>query len=138
MTHTTHCSPADLAVSNLSFRRFSGVAVRQEALPLLPGGLPRWTCALFSRVVSSVLLCPVPNTRAQEKRRPGTRWLGAVEMHASVFFAFLPLLGPHPVAHGASQTRGLIGALATGLHHSHTGSEPCLQPTAQLTAMLDP
>ena len=32
------------------------------------------------------------------------------------------------VAYGGSQARGLIGAVAAGLHHSHSnlGSEPCL------------
>ena len=36
--------------------------------------------------------------------------------------------------------RGLIGAAAVGLHHSHshTGSEPCLQPTPQFMATPDP
>ena len=36
-----------------------------------------------------------------------------------------------PMAYGGSQARGLIGAVAAGLHqgHSNTGSEPCLQPT---------
>ena len=45
-----------------------------------------------------------------------------------------------PVAYGDSQARGQIGALAAGLHHSHSnvGSEPCLRPTLQLMAMLDP
>ena len=35
------------------------------------------------------------------------------------------------MAYGGSQARGLIGAVATGLHHSHSnaGSEPHLQPT---------
>ena len=34
---------------------------------------------------------------------------------------------------------GLIGATAAGLRQSHSnaGSEPCLRPTPQLTAMLD-
>ena len=43
------------------------------------------------------------------------------------------------MAYGGSQARGLIGAVASGLHHSHSnaGSEPHLQPTPQLTAMLD-
>ena len=33
-----------------------------------------------------------------------------------------------PASHGGSQARGLIGAVATGLHHSHSnaGSELCL------------
>ena len=44
------------------------------------------------------------------------------------------------MARGGSQARGLIGAIAVGLHHSHSneGSEPCLQPTPQLTAMPGP
>ena len=35
------------------------------------------------------------------------------------------------MAYGGSQARGLIGAVATGLHqrHSNVGSEPHLQPT---------
>ena len=45
-----------------------------------------------------------------------------------------------PAAYGGSQARGLIGAVATGLHQSHSnmGSEPHLQLTAQLTAAPDP
>ena len=45
-----------------------------------------------------------------------------------------------PVAYGGSQARGLIGAVATGLYHSHSnvGSEPRLRPTPQLMAMSDP
>ena len=56
------------------------------------------------------------------------------------FFVFLPFLGPLPTAYGGSQARGLIGAVATGLHHSHSNaiSELHLQPTPQLTAMPDP
>ena len=54
------------------------------------------------------------------------------------FFFFLLFMAP-PAAHGCSQTRGLIGATATSLHHSHsnTRSELCLRPTPQLTANLD-
>ena len=45
-----------------------------------------------------------------------------------------------PAAYGGSQARGPIGAVATGLRHSHsnTKSELCLQPTPQLTATPDP
>ena len=41
------------------------------------------------------------------------------------------------MACGGSQARGRIRAVAAGLHYSHskTGSEPCLQPTPQLTEM---
>ena len=44
------------------------------------------------------------------------------------------------MAHGGSQARGLIGAVAAGLHHSHSnvGSEPGLRLTPQLMAMPDP
>ena len=45
-----------------------------------------------------------------------------------------------PAAYGSSPARGPIGAVAAGLHQSHSnaGSEPHLQPAPQLTAMLDP
>ena len=45
-----------------------------------------------------------------------------------------------PTAYEGSQARGLIGAVAAGLHQSHSnaGSEPHLQPTPQLMAMPDP
>ena len=46
------------------------------------------------------------------------------------------------MAYGDPQARGPIGATAAGLRHSHshsnTGSELCLRPTPQLTAMSDP
>ena len=56
-----------------------------------------------------------------------------------LFFFFLLFRAPH-VAYGGSQARGLISAVAAGLHqiHSHSRYEPCLQPTPQLTAMPDP
>ena len=57
------------------------------------------------------------------------------------FFLFWPfcLLRAAPMAYGGSQARGLIGAVAARLHHSHSnsGSEPHLRPTPQLMAMLD-
>ena len=42
------------------------------------------------------------------------------------------------MTHGGSQARDQIGAAAASLRHSHSnaGSEPCLQPTPQLLAML--
>ena len=54
------------------------------------------------------------------------------------FFFFFCLFRAAPAAYGGSQARGPIGAPAAGLHHSHAGSELCLQPTPQLTATLDP
>ena len=52
------------------------------------------------------------------------------------FFAFS---GAAPTAHGGSQARGPIGAIATGLRQSHSkaGSEPRRQPMPQLTATPD-
>ena len=45
-----------------------------------------------------------------------------------------------PAAYGGSQAGGSIGAAAVSLHHSHSnaGFKPCLQPTPQLMATLDP
>ena len=43
-----------------------------------------------------------------------------------------------PMAYGGSQARSRIRAVAAGLSHSNVGSEPCLRPTPQLTATLDP
>ena len=44
------------------------------------------------------------------------------------------------MAYGGSQARGLIGAVAAGLNHSHSnaGFELRLPPTPQLTATLNP
>ena len=60
------------------------------------------------------------------------------ELH-SFFFVFLLFLWAAPAAYGGSQARGLIGAVAASLHHSHSnsGSEPRLRPTPQLTATPD-
>ena len=56
-----------------------------------------------------------------------------------IFFSFFLFMAA-PVAHGGSQARGPIGAVAAGLHHSRSnaGSELHLHPTPQLTAMPDP
>ena len=55
-------------------------------------------------------------------------------------FFFFCLFRATPKAHRGSQARGLIRAIAAGLRqsHSNTRSEPCLRPTPQLTATLDP
>ena len=44
------------------------------------------------------------------------------------FVFFVCLFRAVPAAHGGSQVRGQIGAVAAILHHSHSnvGSEPCL------------
>ena len=55
------------------------------------------------------------------------------------FFVFC-LFRAALTAYGGSQARGLIGAVAAGLCHSHSNarSELCLQSTLQLTATPDP
>jgi len=59
-----------------------------------------------------------------------------------IFFFFLSfcLFRASPEAYGGSQARGLMGATAAGLRHSHSNarSEPHLRPTPQLTATPDP
>ena len=44
------------------------------------------------------------------------------------FFWLFAFSRAAPTAHGGSQATGLIGAIATGLHQSHSNakSEPCL------------
>ena len=44
-----------------------------------------------------------------------------------------------PAAYVGSQATGQIGAIASGLHYSHSnaGSELCLRPTPQFIAMPD-
>ena len=53
---------------------------------------------------------------------------------------FFCLFRATPAAYGSSKARGLIRAVAAGLHHSHGNarSELHLRPTPQLTAMPDP
>ena len=55
------------------------------------------------------------------------------------FLVFFAMSWAAPVAYGGSWARGQIGAVATGLHQSHSnaGSEPRLQPTPQLMATPD-
>ena len=55
-------------------------------------------------------------------------------------FVFLSFSRAALAAYGGSQARGLIRAIAAGLHHSrsNSGSMLHLQPTPQLTAMPDP
>ena len=57
-----------------------------------------------------------------------------------LIFFFFVFYRATPAAYGSSQARGLIGAMAAGLHHSHSnvGSEPHLWPTPELMATPDP
>ena len=55
-------------------------------------------------------------------------------------FLFFCLFRAAPMAYGGSQARGLMGAVASGLCHSHrnAGSKPHLQLAPQLMATPDP
>jgi len=57
-----------------------------------------------------------------------------------LLYLFILLFRATPVTHGSPQARGRIRATAADLHHSHsnTESEPCLRPTPQFKAALDP
>ena len=54
--------------------------------------------------------------------------LGCRQKQFYLFICLFCLFRATPMAYGGSQARGLIGAVAIGLHHSHSdiGSEPCL------------
>ena len=56
-----------------------------------------------------------------------------------IFFSFV-FFRAVPTAYGSFQARGGFRAIAAGLHHSHSNvrSEPCLPPTLQLMATLNP
>ena len=67
-----------------------------------------------------------------DKKFEANKWIN--------FFFFFGFFRDAPVAYGSSQVRSQIRATAAGLHHSHNNakSDPNLQPTPQLMAMLDP
>ena len=58
----------------------------------------------------------------------------------SFSFFVLGLFRAAPAAHGGSQVRGVIGAVAArlGQSHSNARSELCLRPTPLLMATPDP
>ena len=78
------------------------------------------TLAIFSSVIKSIIL---------------------ISFFSFLFLSFC-LFRVTPETHGGSQVthRGLIGAVATSLHQSHSnaGSERRLQPPPQLMAIPDP
>ena len=72
----------------------------------------------------------------------GTPIIHIVDFPSEIFFClffFFAYFRAAPVAYGHSHARGLIGAVAAGLCHSHSnsGSELHLRPTPQLKAMPD-
>ena len=84
---------------------------------------------------------PGPEIEPELQLRP-TPQLWQCQIHyatARTLFFFLAFRAA-PAAYGGSQARGPSGAVATGLHHSHShaGSELRLRPTPQLMATPDP
>ena len=67
-------------------------------------------------------------------------WVFFLLLFLFVLFCFILLFRATPVACVSSQPGVPIRATAASLHHSqkNTRSEPCLQPTPQLTATPDP
>ena len=63
-----------------------------------------------------------------------------MNQRSTFYFLFFAFSRAAPTADGGSQARGLIEAVATSLHQSHSNvePEPSLQPTPQLTATPDP
>ena len=75
-------------------------------------------------------------------QRQSTDSMQSLSNYQRYFFTELELFffRASPVAHGRSQARDQIRAIAAGLCHSHSnvGSKLCLKPTPQLEATLDP
>uniref|UniRef100_A0A8D1DQ06 GINS complex subunit 2 n=1 Tax=Sus scrofa TaxID=9823 RepID=A0A8D1DQ06_PIG len=96
------------------------------------------------------LIKDVWDTRVAKLRVSADSFVRQQEAHAKLGWAFQkwsPLASllflsfrATPSAHGGSQARGRIGAVAAGLHRSHSRarSEPRLRPTPQPMAMPDP
>ena len=81
-------------------------------------------------------------TSGQDSQQaPDDFLLGTLVLPPTRFFSmFSSSFQASPAAHGGSQARGRIRAVAAGLRHSHSHSqsELCLQPTPQLTATPGP
>ena len=80
--------------------------------------------------------------RFSERERKPKRRNTNEKIRKVVFFFFLIfyLFRAAPAAYGGFQARGPSRAVAASPHHSQNNdrSKPCMQPTPQLTATLDP
>ena len=83
--------------------------------------------------------------QAEKKSRKvwGMRSAGSgagLSFYLIIYYYYYFAFRATPRAYGGSQARGLIRAVAAGLHQSHSSAraELHLQPTPQLTAMQDP
>ena len=113
---------------------------RQEGKPLRTKGKPFLVCLLQPQVtVGTEAHSPLDNAYFCFSFLISCTWY---TLQSSLFKISVLVLRfqATPMAYGGSQARGRMGATAAGLHqsHSNTGSEPCLQPTPQLTATPDP
>ena len=97
-------------------------------------GLGSLLCKAYEDCQNDTVVMMVKNSRS--------KWCVTVSRRQQweflfLFYIFFRTAG---AAYASFQARGLIGAVTASLHHSHNNvrSELCLQPTPQLTAMLDP
>ena len=69
-----------------------------------------------------------------------SQWLRLSGPVSFFFFCLFAISRAAPVACAVSQARGLMGAVAVGVHHSHSivGSKLHLWPSPQITATPDP
>ena len=86
--------------------------------------------SLLGEAVLGVLFKPLIDWRI-------THIMNGNLLYIFIYFCFFRTA---PMAHGRSQSRGRIRAVAAGLSHNHsnTGSKLRLWPTPQLTAAPDP
>ena len=92
------------------------------------------------RSLARELLYAMGTDEKEKKERNSSKWAKNLFIYLFIYclFAFSRAA---PSAYGGSQARGpIIGAVATGLHQSHSnrGSKLRLRPTPQLTATADP
>ena len=90
-----------------------------------------------SRVKPEVSGCAISDSSSGRVAKEG---LAEVVVLVFVVVLFLSFFRGASTAHGGSQDRGQIGAVATSLCHSHSNarSEPHLQATPQCMVMPDP
>ena len=136
------CKTRELAASSSRLHGSEMVLLRVPfpASPHFASLLEQLCPSLRSRKAGAEHHPPSPTRGLKRKARQGqvrgegvSRNQSAVllSLSLSLFFVFLPLLGPLPVAYGGTQARGQIGATTANLHqsHSNTGSELRLRPT---------
>ena len=78
----------------------------------------------------------IPKSQSNLEKEKQSRWITIPNFNTPLFF-FFNLFMAALSACGSSQAKGQIRATATSQCHSHTnsGSEPCLWPIPQLTAL---